>query len=58
MSAIDENFQKVIHLAGIQPEQITDQVLVLADHLLMRHPNIPTAGVAVRQQLISKGVLR
>ena len=54
---IDKDILEVIHLAGIQNDQITDQILALADHLLKIHPSTVGAATALRRNLQARGTL-
>ena len=55
---IDKDILEVIHLAGIQDDQITDRILALADHLLMIHPSTVGAAAALRRNQETRGRLR
>jgi hypothetical protein len=55
---IDKDILEVIHLAGIQDAQITDQILALADHLLKIHPSTFSAADAMRRNLQARGTLQ
>jgi len=54
---IDKDILEVIHLAGIQNDHITDQILALADHLLRIHPSTIGAAAAMRRNLQARGTL-
>jgi len=48
---IDKDILEVIHLAGIQNDQITDRILALADHLLKIYPSTVDAAAALHRNL-------
>ncbi len=55
---IDEDIKKVLILAGIVPEQVTEQIIILADHMLKINPRIATAATSLRIELQRKGIMK
>ena len=55
---IDDNIKKVLILAGIVPEQVTEQIIILADHMLKINPRIATAAASLRIELQRKGIVK
>ena len=55
---IDEDIKKVLILAGIVPEQVTEQIIILADHMLKINPRITVAAASLRIELQRKGIMK
>lgn len=55
---IDKDIQQVMLLAGLTPEQVTEPILALADHMLKVYPRVATAAFELRQELRRKGLMK